>query len=177
MGVSIHDVAIGSFLPVLRNLDAILDKGRQQILDKGGDAETLPQARLAPDMLPLARQVQLACDKARNGAARLAGLEPPEYPDEECSLVELQHRIRRTIEYIHTIPVAAFDGAEERIVELPLPGDKRLCVDGLQLIRDWMLPNFYFHVVIAYGILRHCGVDLGKRDFLRHAVAYIHHVG
>jgi hypothetical protein len=171
--ISAYEIAIGTFLPMLHNLSEILTKGQQQIVDRGGDPATLAGSRLAPDMFPLVKQVQLACDKAKNAAARLAGQEPPDFEDTEQDIAELQVRISRTIAYIEGIPASAYVGAEQRIVELPLPGQKLLSVNGLQLIRDWMLPNFYFHVVIAYGILRQSGADLGKRDFLGHAVAYI----
>jgi hypothetical protein len=173
MSVTLHAVSIEAFLPMLRNLGEILAKGQQHFIATGRDPIELMHCGLAPDMFPLAKQVQQACDKARNAAARLAGLDPPESKGTGRTIGELQSRIVETIRYIEGIPAAAYEGAEARTFELPLPGRKMLKVNGLQLTRDWMLPNFYFHVVTAYGILRHNGVDLGKRDFLGHAVAYI----
>lgn len=173
MSLSVHSFALDTFRPMLGNLSAILQKGLEHAERTGLDPLALASSRLAADMLPLTGQVQIACDKAKNAAARLAGREPPYFEDLERTIAELRTRIARTLEYIDSIPESEYAGAEARIIELPLPQRKMIKVDGVQFIRDWMLPNFFFHVVTAYDILRHNGVDLGKRDYLGHAVAYI----
>ncbi len=116
-------------------------------------------------MLPLARQVQIACDTAKKGAARLAGLEAPAFEDNEKTIEELRTRIARTIDYIKGIPVSAFEGAEERDIKVPA-GERTLEFKGLAYLQRWILPNLFFHVTTAYNILRHNGVEIGKRDFL-----------
>jgi hypothetical protein len=116
-------------------------------------------------MFPLLRQVQLACDFAKNSTARLAAQEPPRFPDEEQTFEELAARVARTIDYVKSVPAAAFEGAETRDITVPLR-DRTLTMKGLPFLQRWALPNFLFHVTTAYGILRHNGVEIGKRDFL-----------
>jgi uncharacterized protein len=113
--------------------------------------------------------VQIACDTAKNGTARLMGKEAPKFEDNEQTLDELKARIVKTIEYLEKADRAAFQGAEDREIRIPLPKDLLLEMKGLEYLRDWMLPHFYFHVVTAYDILRHNGVDIGKLDYLNHA--------
>jgi uncharacterized protein len=165
---TIHAFSVGTFMPVLRTLSTLLDKGAQHAAAAGLDPAALLDARLAPDMYPLAMQVRLACDHAKNGTARLIGLEPPPFAEVEPTLSELQARIARTIEYLGGVPEAAFAGAAEREIRMPLQAGLSLEMTGLQFLRDWALPHFYFHVVTAYDILRHHGVALGKRDFMAH---------
>ena len=133
----------------------------------------LVNARLAPDMFPLVRQVQIACDHAKNSTARLIGQEPPVFEDNEQTLDELKARIARTIDYLRSARETAFEGAEDRDIKIPLPNNLALEMNGLQFLRDWALPHFYFHVVTAYDILRHNGVEIGKRDYLSHVAGHI----
>src|SRR5205085_2556563 len=124
---------------------------------------------LAPDMLPLSKQVQIACDLAKNSAARLAGLEPPRFEDNEKTIEELRARIAKTVEYLKSIPAGALEGSEERDIKVPA-GERTLEFKGLAFVQRWAIPNVFFHVTTAYNILRHNGVDIGKRDFLRKSI-------
>ena len=118
-------------------------------------------------MFPLSRQVQIACDQAKQlGRARGAGLEPPRFEDNEKTIEELRARIARTIDYIKGIPSSAFEGAETRDIRIPAGPDKFLDFKGLDFVQRWAIPNVFFHITTAYAILRHNGVEIGKRDFL-----------
>ncbi len=163
--------AIQTFAPTLASLSGVLDKALEHARAAGVDPAPLVNARLAPDMYPLSRQIQVACDHAKSAAARLAGREPPSVPDDEQTMADLKARIAKTIDYVHSIPASAFEGAAERRIVMSLQGELVLDMSGLEYLRDWALPHFYFHVVTAYDILRHNGVEIGKRDFMAH-VAY-----
>jgi hypothetical protein len=165
MKLSIHAVSIDIFARALGNLSAILDKGAAHAAAKKFDSTVLVNSRLAPDMLPLSRQVQIACDLAKNSAARLAGLEPPRYEDHEKTIEELRARIAKTLDYLSSIPASALEGSEERDIKVPA-GERTLEFKGLAFVQRWAIPNVFFHVSTAYNILRHNGVDIGKRDFL-----------
>ncbi len=165
MKISMYGMSAGQFLPTLQSLRKILDKAAANAKTRNFDTNVLVNARLAPDMFALARQLQLTCDFAKNSSARLAGLEAPRFEDNETSFEELQARIDKTIAYVKTIPAAAIDGQEERDIKIPLR-DRTLEMKGLPFVQNWALPNFYFHAVTAYNILRHNGVDLGKSDYL-----------
>jgi hypothetical protein len=167
----VRAMATGTFAPTLGSLANVLDKGAAHAVIQGWPADRLPQARLAPDMYELTRQVQIACDHAKNGVGRLTGVEAPAFEDVEQTIEDLKSRISRTIEFLDGVPEAAFDGATGRQIVLPLQGTMTVAFDGLQYLRDWALPHFYFHVVTAYDILRASGVELGKADFLAH-IAY-----
>jgi hypothetical protein len=173
VNISVYTMAIETFVPMLRSLSALLDKGAQHASAKHLDSAVLVNARLAPDMFPLVKQVQVACDQAKNSTARLMGQEPPRFEDTEQTFGELKVRIARTIDYLQSAPAAAFDGAENRDLRIPLPNNLVLEMNGLQFLRDWTLPHFYFHVVTAYDILRHNGVEIGKRDYLSHVAGAI----
>jgi|HubBroStandDraft_1064217.scaffolds.fasta_scaffold18422_2 hypothetical protein len=173
MTISMHALAVETFVPMLRSLSNILDKAAQYASAKKFDSAVLVTARLAPDMFPLSRQVQIACDHAKNAAARLTGQEPPRFADEEQTLDELKARVARTVDYVESVRPAAFQGAEDRDIKIALPNNLRLEMKGLQFLRDWALPHFYFHLVTAYDILRHNGVEIGKRDYLSHAGASV----
>jgi len=162
-------MAIDTFVPMLRSLSKIFDKAIAHAKTKSFDNAVLANARLAPDMFPLIKQVQIACDTAKNGTARLLGQEPPKFADNEQTLEELKARIEKTIDYLEKADRSALKGAEERDIRIPLPKDLLLEMTGLQYLRDWALPHFYFHVVTAYDILRHNGVEIGKFDYLSHA--------
>ena len=129
------------------------------------DGTVLPNARLAPDMFSLIKQVQLTTDFAKSGSARLAGIEVPKFEDHEQTLAELQARIKKTIDFVSGIKADTFKGAEDRDIVIPMR-DTKLEMKGLDYLRNFVLPNFYFHLTTVYGILRHNGVELGKRDFL-----------
>jgi hypothetical protein len=166
MNPSIRDIAIGTFLPMLRNLSELFDKAAQQAANKKIDLATLPNVRLAPDMYPLTRQVQIACDLAKSATAHLTGREPPRHEDNERTLDELKARIAKTIAYVESVRPEDFTGAETRVVRFPLMEDYVYQSNGFEYLRDWVLPHFYFHIVTAYDILRHSGFEIGKRDYM-----------
>jgi hypothetical protein len=165
MKISMYSMSVETFLPMLGSLSTLLEKGQQYAVEKKFEPAVLVNARLAPDMLPLSRQIQIACDLAKNGSSRLAGAEPPRFEDNESTIAELRTRIARTIDHLKGIPASAIDGSEDRDIKIPLR-DRSLEMKGLAFLSSWALPNFYFHVVMTYAILRHNGLDIGKRDFL-----------
>jgi uncharacterized protein len=165
MKISMYQASVPMFIRMLNNLAAILDKGAAHAEAKKIDPSVLINARLYPDMLPLARQIQIAGDSAKGAAARLAGLEPPKYEDTEASFSDLKGRIQKTISYLNTLKPEQIDGSEERAVTLPIRGQP-VTFQGLPYLLNHAVPNFYFHVTTAYDILRHCGVEIGKADFL-----------
>jgi hypothetical protein len=150
---------------MLNNLAAILRKGADSAEARGVDPLVLTGSRLAPDMFPLTRQVQIACDAAKGGAARLAGVEAPSHPDVETSFPELQARIAATIAFLETVTPAQLEGAESRSISMKMQGAD-FTFTGQIFLLNLAMPNFYFHVSTAYDILRHNGVGLGKRDLL-----------
>jgi uncharacterized protein len=170
MTISMYAMAVDSFVPMLESLSKILDKGAAYAADKKLDPSN---ARLAPDMYTLVQQVQIACDAAKGGVARLMGKEPPRFEDDEKTFGDLKARIAKTIDYVKTADAAAFKDAEERNCAIPLPGDMECAMNGLQFLRGWALPNFYFHVVTAYDILRNNGVAIGKADYLSQVGPFI----
>lgn len=163
--MSLYDLYVPPMLRGLSALSKILDKAEAHAEAKKIDPSVFLAARLYPDMYPLSRQVQIACDMARRGAIRLAGGEPPSVPDSETSLAELKARIAATIAAVGAIPASAFDGAGDRELTIKVRGND-VTFSGLDFVRAWSLPNFYFHLTTAYAILRHNGVELGKPDFL-----------
>lgn len=165
MQISMYQASVPRFMNMLGNLAAILEKAAAHAEAKKIDPAVLVNARLFPDMFPLARQVQIATDGAKGCAARLAGLEPPRYEDNEASLPELIARLRKTIDYLASFKPEQIDGAEERVVTMKFRDGTKTFV-GLPYLLDYVLPNFYFHVTTAYAILRHNGVELGKQDYL-----------
>ena len=169
MPFTIYDAAIPPMIRSLENLSKIMDKAVAQAKAEDKPLSSLLEARLAPDMFPLSKQVQIACDQAKSVAARLTGQEPPKFEDNEQTLDELKTRIRRTLDYVKSVASSAYQGAETRRVGFPLMEGYALDMDGVQYLRDWALPNFYFHVVTAYDILRSQGVQIGKQDYLAHA--------
>jgi len=166
MKITVQAVTVDVFASALTNLSALLEKGLASATARKFDPSVLVNARLAPDMFPLSKQVQIACDVAKNGSARLAGVEPPRFEDNEKTIEELRARIARTIDYIKSIPAASFEGAEDRDIKVPAGPDKFLDFKGLSFIQTFALPNVFFHITATYAILRHNGVDIGKRDFL-----------
>ncbi|HEY8053739.1 MAG: DUF1993 family protein [Steroidobacterales bacterium] len=166
MKISMHAMSVGLFSNTLGNLSAILDKGLANATTRKFEPAVLLAARLAPDMLPLTRQVQIACDIAKNSIARLAGQEPRRFEDNETSFEQLRARIAATIDYMKSIPASALEGSEDRDIKVPAGGDRTLDFKGLAYLQVWAIPNVLFHVTTAYDILRHNGVELGKRDFI-----------
>jgi len=150
---------------MLDNLSVILDKGAAFAEAKKIDEAVLTGARLAPDMFPLTRQVQIACDMVKGAAARLGNVEIPKHEDTETTFAELKARVAKVQAFIGSVPAANFSGSEDKAITLNMRrGD--LHFNGLDYLRYFVLPNFYFHVTATYTILRHNGVELGKSDFL-----------
>jgi hypothetical protein len=170
MDEALHTFAVDTYAPMLESLAAILDRGAARAEAAKVD---LVNARLAPDMFTLAQQVQQACHYAKDGVARLAGRPAPAMEEAETSLPGLKAQIARTLAAVRPVPAAAFDGAAGRDCGISIPGGLRIEMDGLRFLRSWSLPHFYFHVVTAYDILRHCGVEIGKRDYLSQVGAFI----
>ncbi len=165
MSLSMYQASVPVFVRMLTNLSAILKKGEVHAQGKKIDPAVFTGARLAPDMLPLVRQIQIASDQVKGCAARLAGMEPPAYEDKEQSFADLYARIDKTIAYLKSVKPAQIDGSEERRVELKLR-DKTVVLKGQDYLFERVYPNFFFHVTTAYAILRHNGVEIGKGDFL-----------
>ena len=164
MAFSIYDASVPPMIRSLENLSKILDKAVAQAKTEDKDLKSLLEARLAPDMHPFTRQIQIVSDTAR-GVARIAGLEVPSMPDVETTFPELKERIAKTIAFLKSLPKEKFEGAETRKVEMKIP-DRVLEFPGGFYLTGFVLPNFYFHVTTAYGILRHKGINIGKLDFL-----------
>jgi len=160
-----HQVSVPIFLKTLGNLSAILDKCAAFAAAKKVDPAVLLGYRLAPDMLNLTRQVQIASDHAKRAVARLAGIEAPAYEDNEATLADLKARIDKTLAFIHTMKADQIDGSETREIVLKTGGGSQTLTGQTYLLHN-ALPNFFFHVTTAYAILRHCGVDIGKKDFI-----------
>ncbi|WP_137895018.1 DUF1993 domain-containing protein [Ramlibacter sp. 2FC] len=165
MTLSMYQASVPVFVRQLHNLSAILDKAIAHADATGLDPAELVAARLAPDMLPFSNQVQIASDNAKGCAARLAGVEPPRWEDKEQTLPELQDRIARTLDFLQGFEPGQIDGCEAREITLKLR-DRELKFSGQSYLLGFALPNFFFHVVTAYDLLRHKGVPLGKRDYL-----------
>jgi hypothetical protein len=163
--VSMHEITIPPLVLALNNLVHILKVGKRNADARNIDHSVYLNGRLAPDMYPLTRQVQIATDMSKGAGARLAGLEVPSYEDNETTFDELLARIDKTIKFLESIAPEKFEGAETRHIELMVRDSKRESV-GLDYLLRWVMPNVYFHVTTTYSILRHFGVELGKRDFL-----------
>lgn len=149
----------------LNALSGVLDKAAAFVAAKKVDPAVLLGWRLTPDMFALARQVQVACDQAKNGSARLAGAEPPKFEDNETTLDQLKERIAKTVAFLKTLDGKAIDASADREITFPL-GPNKGQMKGGDYLNHFVLPNFYFHLTAAYAIVRHCGVEVGKRDFL-----------
>ena len=165
MKLSMHDMSVEVFVPLSANLAALLEKGRTFAAARKIEPGVLLNARLAPDMFPLSRQVQIATDHAKRGTARLAGVEAPVYEDSETTFPQLKARIDKTVAFINGVKPAQIEGAETREITLKLGGNSRTLTGQAYLLHN-ALPNFFFHATTAYDILRHCGVEIGKGDYL-----------
>jgi hypothetical protein len=160
-----YQASVPVFLRMLGNLSAILDKAAAHAETKKIDPSIFINARLAPDMFALARQVQIATDHAKGAGARLAGLEVPSYADTESSFPELQARIAKTAAFLQGLSAAQIDGSEGRTITLKLRGNETNFT-GQNYLLNFAMPNFYFHYTTTYAILRHNGVDIGKMDYM-----------
>lgn len=165
MSLTMYQASIPAFIHMLGNLSAILDKAAAHAEAKKIDPAVFVNARLSPDMFPLSRQVQIATDIVKGCAARLAGIEVPSYADNETTFAELQARIAKTVAFLQSVSAAQIDGSEEREITLKF-GSRELHYLGQAYLLDFVNPNFYFHLTTTYAILRHKGVEIGKRDFL-----------
>lgn len=165
MTLSMHQASTPLFRQGLTALSAILDKAVSQCDERKIDPAVLLADRLAPDMFPLTKQVQLACDFSKNTVCRLAGREPPRFEDTESTIDELKERIARTLALLETIPASEVDGSEERTVTLNI-GGQPMSFAGQAYLLHFALPNYFFHLTTAYDILRHNGIQIGKRDFV-----------
>lgn len=165
MTISMYQASVPRFVNTLGNLSNILDKAQAHVDAKKLDPAALTTFRLFPDMLPMTKQVQLACDTAKGVVARLAGVEIPAHEDNEKTLAELKARIAKTVAFIQTMKPVQIDGTEDKEIVIKR-ADKETRYNGMQFLLGHALPNFYFHVTTAYNILRHNGVEIGKRDYL-----------
>ena len=163
--MSMYQASVPVYTHMLSNLSAIINKADAYVEGKKIDPAVLIGSRLYPDMLPLARQIQIAGDGAKGSAARLAGLEAPKYEDDEKTFPELCERLQKTIDFLQTFTPDQIDGSENRTITL-MRGSHSTTFLGLPYLLHHALPNFYFHVTTAYNILRHNGLEIGKRDFL-----------
>ena len=165
MKISMHAMSHDVFKKALTQLLHVMEKAVANATARGFDVSVLVNSRLAPDMLPFSRQIQLTSDFAKNSMARLAGVDPPKFEDVETTMDELVARVKKTLEYVDSVGPAALEGSETRQIVIKLR-DRTVEFPGLVFLQTWAIPNFFFHHVTAYNLLRHNGVDIGKRDFL-----------
>jgi hypothetical protein len=166
MSVSMFKISVPIFVQFLTALSAILEKAAAHCEAKKIEPAALLNARLFPDMFPLVRQVRAATDHAVNAAARLAGAEPLKFDNNEASFAELRERISKAVDFVKGFKAGQIDGTEDKAIKITFPGGATRDLTGQSLLLGNSLPNFYFHCTTAYDILRHCGVELGKRDFM-----------
>lgn len=171
MTISMYSASVPVFRNMLGNLSHFLDKAQAHADAKKFDPAVLVDYRLAPDMLPFRRQVQIACDASKNGLARLVGQEAPKFEDNESTLEELKERVRKTLAYLDSVPRAQVDGCEDKDITFPVGRESTRTMKGEAYLLNLALPNLFFHVTTAYAILRHCGVELGKSEYLMGAKA------
>ena len=169
MTVTLYHASVPVFRQMLGGLSAVMDKAAAHAEAKKIDPAVLTSARLYPDMFPFTRQVMIATDHAKGSSARLAGVEVPKFEDTETTFAELKARIQKTLDFIGGLKSAQFDGAESREVVIPLRGEQQKFT-GRAYLFHFALPNFYFHTTTAYDILRHCGIEIGKRDFIHQLI-------
>jgi uncharacterized protein len=164
--ISMSSASLPIFTTMLGNLSHFLDKAQAHAQARKFDPAALLQFRMAPDMLPFTRQVLIACDAAKNGVARLSGVEAPRFEDQETTIPELKARIQKTLDYLAGVAPERLDGSEQKEITFPVGREATRTMKGEAYLKHWALPNFFFHVTMAYAILRHNGVDLGKADYL-----------
>jgi uncharacterized protein len=166
MALSMYTASVPVFQHMLRNLSHILDKGEANAQARKFDPSVLATFRLAPDMLPFIKQVQIACDAAKLAVSRIGGVEAPKFEDSETTFPELKARIQKTLDFLATVPADKLDGTEDRDITFPVGRDNTRTMKAQAYLTTWALPNFFFHVTTAYDVLRHSGVPLGKMDYL-----------
>jgi uncharacterized protein len=166
MSFSMSSASIPVFEIGLASLSDVLDKASAHAAAKKIEPSVLLQSRLSPDMFALVRQVQIVSYQAKNGSARLAGVEAPRFEDNETTIDQLRERLAKTLAYVKTLDPKQIDGSADREITFPLGPTNKGHMKGADYLNHFVLPNFYFHITAAYAILRHCGVDIGKRDFL-----------
>lgn len=162
----IYEYTVPMFKKMLHNLSGLLEKGEAYAKEKGMSESELLDSRMAPDMFPLVKQIQMCCDNAKGASARLAGVENPKHEDMETSFSQLKERVKKTLAFLETIEPEQFEDAEDRQVVLPYFPDKYL--DGSVYAKEYAIPNFLFHVTTTYALLRKAGVQVGKADYLGH---------
>jgi hypothetical protein len=165
MTISMHGASVSIFVRQLTQMSRWLDKAEAHAQASKFEPAVYLTARLAPDMLPFTSQVQIACDAVKFGVARIAGIDAPKFADEEKSLPELRERIRKTLDFIQSVPAEKIDGTEDKDVVVPRR-DGSMTLKGEFYLKHFVLPNFFFHVTTTYALLRHWGVELGKADYL-----------
>lgn len=165
MSITMHSASVPIFVRMLANLTTWLDKAEAHAAAKKFDTSVYLGTRLAPDMLPFTKQIQIACDTVKFCVARLAGVEAPKVDDTETTLAELRERVNATIAYVKSVPAAQIDGSEDKDITIPRR-DGSLVMKGEAYLKHYVLPNMFFHLTTAYALLRHNGVDLGKMDYL-----------
>lgn len=166
MSLSMHSASVPVFSKYSKNMLVWLDKAEAHAKARKFDVDNFVGLRLAPDMLPFARQIQIASDAAKGAVARLAGDEPPKWADDEKTFDELRARIRKTIEFVEAMPAHRLEGADKRDIVMPAGPDRTLRMTGEAFLESFSIPNFFFHVTMVYALLRHGGVELGKADYL-----------
>ena len=166
MTMSMYGASVPPMKHMLGNLSHILDKGLAHAEAKKFDPANLLNARLAPDMLPFTKQIQIACDAAKNGVARISGVEAPKFEDNEASFADLKVRIQKTIDFLTSVPADKLDGTEDKDITFPIGREATRTMKGQAYLTTWALANMFVHITTAYVILRHNGVELGKADFL-----------
>jgi len=165
MSITMHSASVPIFVRMLSNLTTWLDKAEAHAAAKKFDPSVYLGTRLAPDMLPFTKQIQIACDTVKFCVARLAGVEAPKFDDTETTLAELRERVNATIAYVKSVPAAQIDGSEDKEITIPRR-DGSMVMKGEAYLKHYVLPNMFFHLTTAYALLRHNGVDLGKVDYL-----------
>ncbi|RYG13693.1 MAG: DUF1993 domain-containing protein [Burkholderiales bacterium] len=166
MPISMSSASLPIFKVMLGNLNHFLDKAQAYAETKKFEPVALMQARLAPDMLPFTSQVLTACDSAKNGIARISGITAPRFDDTETTIAELKARIQKTLDYLDTVTEDKLDGTEDKEITFPIGRDATRTMKAEAYLKHHVLPNFFFHVTTAYALLRHNGVDIGKKDYL-----------
>lgn len=165
MSISMHSASVPIFVRMLGHMNAWLDKAEAHAKEKKFETSVYLGARLAPDMLPFIKQIQIACDAAKFCMTRLSGVDGPKFEDSETTLADLRERIRKTAEYLSSVPADSIDGTDAKEITVPRR-DGPMIMKGETYLKQFALPNFFFHVTTVYALLRHNGVDLGKGDYL-----------
>lgn len=165
MAISMHSASVPVFVRMLGNLTTWLEKAEAHAAAKKFEPSVYLETRLAPDMLPFTKQIQIACDAAKFCVSRLSGTEAPKFEDSETTVAQLRERIRKTVDYVQSVPAQQIDGSDDKEISVPRR-DGAIVMKGEQYLKHFVLPNFFFHVTTVYALLRHNGVELGKSDYL-----------